>query len=440
MARAEILAGRNLLTERPIPDKRFDGLSKLSTEIAGETNLVALAYDTRHRNPDTQNPILILAGDTNKKIYMCDSQTMQVIESFNYPELKSAAAVQNTTAEHCYGLAILNEPTDCLIAFLSEKQIDDNPVLYHLRYNPNGNTPGERLKIEKWFIVNTAGGGNAFDFKDDGRGMSEYRNDLMVVGKWRGVDTLVNLDYYGMPLAYYPAFTAQDKLCGVQYINQRVYTTIDMSSDPEIGSRVLAKFLTEQIDRGRMVPLMSIEPFFLTKFNGDITIFQDRMAACYADNVYTFRICYFMFITDDIPNDDIDMGSILIGDSKTKRIVLKNIADIYKLKDISISVDKAGVECPGGAANCPAKEACDWVKLTTIDPAKHAGNPASWQSIITIATAPPYVEPDGEREFWVKCEIPERYMNLKLTNGQPRPVTVDDGPFVCPLAITARVG
>ena len=73
MARAEILAGRNLLTERPVPDKRFDGLSKhLTSEIAGETQLVALAYDTRHRHPITNKPILILAGDVNRKIYFCD--------------------------------------------------------------------------------------------------------------------------------------------------------------------------------------------------------------------------------------------------------------------------------------------------------------------------------------------------------------------------------
>lgn len=440
MARSEILAGRNLLTERPIPDKRFDGLSKLSTEIGGETKLVALAYDTKHVNPTTQNPILILAGDTNKKIYMCDSQTMQVIESFNYPELKNSESVSNSPAQHCYGLAILNEPTDCIIAFLSEKQVEDNPVLYHLRYTPTAGSPEDRLKIERWFIVNTAAGGAAFDFKEDGRGMSEYRNDFMVVGQWKGVDTIVNLDYHGMPLAYYPAFTKADKLCGVQYINQRVYTTIDMTSDPEIGSRVLAKFLTENIDRGRMVPLMSIEPFFLSNFNGEITIFQDRMAACYADNVYTFRLCYFMFIVDDIPNDDIDMGSILIGDSKTKRVVLKNIADMYKLKDISISVDKAGVTCPGAASNCPAKEACDWVKMTTVDPAKHAGDLSAWQSTITIATAPPYVEPDGEREFWIKVAIPEQYTELKTTGGQPRPVVVDDGPFVVPVRIRCRVG
>lgn len=445
MARAEILAGRNLLTERPVPDKRFDGLSKLTTEIAGETQLVALAYDTRHRHPLTGNPILILAGDVNKRIYFCDSESISdpagVWVSFPYPELKGSALTTSPTANKCYGLAILNEPTDCIIAFLSEKQIEGNPILYHLRFTPPNDAAGvsASLDVENWYIVNTAAGGAAFDFKANGRGMSEYRNDLLVVGAWHGVDTIANLDYYGMPLAHYPSFTVADKLCGVQYINQRVYTTIDMSSDPDIGSRVLAKFLTENIDRGRMVPLMSIEPFFLSGFNGDITIFQDRMAACYADNVYTYRMCYFMFIVDDLPNDDIDMGSILIGDSKIKRVVLKNIADIYRLKDINITVDKAGIVCANGAEMCKAKEAADWVKLTTDNPSNPAG--PSWADTITIATAAtdtdPIVEPDGEREFWIKVEIPTTYTKPPQ-NGDD--VTVDDGPFIVPLIISARVG
>ena len=440
MARAEILAGRNLLTERPVPDKRFDGLSKLTTEIAGETQLVALAYDTRHRHPITNNPILILAGDVNRKIYFCDSETMEVWVSFDYPELKNSSLVPTPPANKCYGLAILNEPTDCIIAFLSEKQIEGNPVLYHLRFTPPDAAHGvsASLDIQNWYIVNTAAGGAAFDFKANGRGMSEYRNDLLVVGAWHGVDTIANLDYYGMPLAQYPSFTVADKLCGVQYINQRVYTTIDMTSDPDIGSRVLAKFLTENIDRGRMVPLMSIEPFFLTGFNGDITIFQDRMAACYADNVYTYRMCYFMFIVDDLPNDDIDMGSILIGDSKIKRVVLKNIADIYRLKNVVITVDHNGVVCPGGpSANCPAKDATNWVKLSTDNPNGPGG--ANWEDSISIATvvtpADPIIEPDGEREFWVQVEIPEYY-----SYDNTKAVTVDDGPFCVPLIITARVG
>lgn len=440
MARAEILAGRNLLTERPVPDKRFDGLSKLTSDIAGETQLVALAYDTRHRHPITNKPILILAGDVNKKLYFCDSETMAVWFSWDYPELKNSSLTNAPPANHCYGLAVLNEPTDCIIAFLSEKQIEGNPVLYHLKVTPPDDAHGvsEKVTIKNWYIVNTAAGGAAFDFKTNGRGMSEYRNDLLVVGAWHGVDTLANIDYYGMPLAQYPSFTVADKLCGVQYINQRVYTTIDMTSDPDIGSRVLAKFLTENIDRGRMVPLMSIEPFFLTGFNGDITIFQDRMAACYADNVYTYRMCYFMFIVDDLPNDDIDMGSILIGDSKIKRVVLKNIADIYRLKNVVITVDHDGVVCPGGpGANCPAKDATNWVKLSTDNPNGSGG--ADWKDSIKIATvvtpADPIIEPDGEREFWIQVEIPEHY-----SYDNTKAVTVDDGPFVCPLIITARVG
>lgn len=458
MARAEILAGRNLLTERPVPDKRFDGLSKLTTEIAGETQLVALAYDTRHRYPvnNRNTPILILAGDVNRKLYFCDSETMEVWVSFDYPEVKNSALVPSPPANKCYGLAILNEPTDCIIAFLSEKQIEGNPILYHLRFTPPDEAHGiaASLDIQNWYIVNTAAGGAAFDFKANGRGMSEYRNDLMVVGAWHGVDTLANIDYYGMPLAQYPSFTVADKLCGVQYINQRVYTTIDMTSDPDIGSRVLAKFLTENIDRGRMVPLMSIEPFFLTGFNGDITIFQDRMAACYADNVYTYRMCYFMFIVDDLPNDDIDMGSILIGDSKTKRVVLKNIADIYRLKEVTITVDHDGVTCPGGAEMCEAKAATYWVGLSVDNPASSGG--ATWTYSIKIATAiapnDPIIEPDGEREFWIKVVIPEYYdgtgadgtkhsdAEIKDGTSNPKKVTVDDGPFCVPLIITARVG
>lgn len=442
MPMSQILAGRNLLTERPVPDKRFSNLSmQIGDELGPEGHLVGLTYITKHRSP-RGNPILVLAGDDNKKLYFADSvevganpqsPALQIIAAFDYPTLVEHI-LDPQPAQKCYGIATLHEAEDCVIAFISEPQIEGNPVLYHLRYDPQAATD-KQLVIDKWFIIDTGGQGRPVGFKDSGRGLSEYRNDLLAVGTWKGTDTILQLDYYGMPLAYYPAFTNTDKLCGVQHINGRVYTTIDMSSDPDIGSRVLAKFLTEYIDKGRMVPLMSIEPFFLNAFNGEITLFQDRMAACYADMVYTFRMCYFMFIVDELPNDDIDMGSVLIGDEKIKRVVFKNIADIYKLKDVIIKVDRSAIK----ATKSKEAEACDWVMLTTLDPANHAGDPTAWGYQITLATTAPYIEPDGEREFWLRVRVPEEYSTI-LDGTTPVPVTVDDGPFVVPLVVRARVG
>lgn len=443
MPMTSILAGRNLLTERPIPDKRYANCRHLGWEIQGEQHLVGLTYITKHRAPLTGNPILVLAGDDNRKLYFVDSVAvgsnpdnpeLQAIESFDYPALVEYA-IDPAPATKCYGIATLNEPEDCLIAFISEAQIDGNPILYHLRYNPQATDATKKLTVEKWYIIDSGGASSPVGFRDTGRGLSEYHNDLLAVGTWKNTDTVLQIDYYGMPLAYYPAFTNDDKLCGVQHINGRIYTTIDMTSDSDIGSRVLAKFLTENIDKGRMVPLMSIEPFFLPNFNGEITLFQDRMAACYSDMVYTYRMCYFMFIVDDLPNDDIDMGSVLIGDEKIKRVVFKNVADVYRLKDVTIKVDKSAIsEVPS-----PASEACDWVTLTTIDPAKHNNNPSAWQYQITMASSAPYIEPDGEREFWVRVKVPEEYSTL-VVGTSPRPVVVDDGPFVVPLVVRARVG
>lgn len=443
MPMSQILAGRNLLTERPIPDKRFANCRHLGWEIQDEQHLVGLTYVTKHRAPSTGNPILVLAGDDNRKLYFVDSvgsigsdgqPELVPIASYDYPNLIEYA-LNTTPVQKCYGIATLNEPEDCVIAFISEAQIDGNPILYHLRYNPQAATPDKQLYIDKWYIIDAGGANNTVGFKDAGRGLSEYRNDLLAVGTWKGTDTVLQIDYYGMPLAYYPAFTNTDKLCGIQHINGRIYTTIDMSSDPDIGSRVLAKFLTEYIDKGRMVPLMSIEPFFLSNFNGEITLFQDRMAACYSDMVYTYRMCYFMFIVDDLPNDDIDMGSVLIGDEKIKRVVFKNIADVYRLKDVDIKVDKSAIkEVPS-----PASEACDWVTLTLKDPEKHGGDTTLWQSQIRMAPSAPYIEPDGEREFWIRVRVPEEYCTL--TDGaNTRQVVVDDGPFCIPLVVKARVG
>ena len=66
MARTEILAGLSLGTERPYLDKRFADLSNLSNDFGGETKLIGIAYDPRHKNPSTGNSLIWLAGDTNK--------------------------------------------------------------------------------------------------------------------------------------------------------------------------------------------------------------------------------------------------------------------------------------------------------------------------------------------------------------------------------------
>ena len=86
MARTEILAGLSLGTERPYLDKRFADLSNLSNDFGGETKLIGIAYDPRHKNPSTGNSLIWLAGDTNKKIYVCDSQTLLPLVSFDYPK------------------------------------------------------------------------------------------------------------------------------------------------------------------------------------------------------------------------------------------------------------------------------------------------------------------------------------------------------------------
>lgn len=438
MPREFVLAGRSLGTERPFMDKRFDNLANLSADFGGESKLVALAYDTRHRTPVTNNPILWLVGESNKKIYACDARTMQVIEGFSFPIPPTGI----TPPSKCYGLAILSEPTDCIIAFLSEPSLDSTgcPILFHLRYTPGASTPQERLKVENWYYVNTTAAVGVFQLSEANRGMTEYRGDFMILGTYGGMKTIMYIDKYGMPLASYAgAFKSTDDPRGLVHIHQRTYTTIDGTDVPAIGGRYLAKFITERIDRteGHMLPLLSIEPFFLPTFMGDMAIYQDRMAACDRDRVYLYKILYFSFIVDDLLNDDIDMGSILIGDSKVKSVKIKNIADYYHIKDVVLS--KGTVTCPGNATNCPAKEALAWVKFSTTNPAESA-DPGIWADTITLATTAPYIAPDGEQEFWIKVAVPVNYAALQDTGGSPLPVSVDDGPFVVPLEVVAKVG
>lgn len=517
MPNAEVLAGRNLLTERPVPDKQFRSLKSMSGDLVRKPVFVALAYDTRHTDADG-SPLLILADDANRRILFCNSTTMAVVgTTYEYPRQmdSSLTTVTSQTVNRCYGLAILNEPDDCLLAFLSEPQgigiypSDTSrtfiryPILYYLRYDPLGATDptvtmsSTRLKIEKWAVVDagymdSASAEYAYtqhgieakpvgsvdpapvQFKttpdEFGRGLSEYHNDLLTIGKWRGVQTIMTIDYYGQPLSHHPGTANTDRLCGVQYINGRTYTTMDRTADPDIAGRILAKFLTEQMDISRMIPLMSIEPFFLgpspadvlkpdddttteTQYYGpDITIFQDRMAACFLDNVYIYRMAYIAFIVDGMPNDDIDIGSVLIGDYKIKKVVLKNIADVYKMRDVSLTVDDSQID---GATKPKLKEATKWVFLSKEDPvaagdttdivdmaeqnASGSGLPSGtiWSQTIALATNPPYIEPDGEVAFWVAVGVPELYQSAPI-NGES--VGVDDSPFVVPLLVRAKLG
>lgn len=438
MARKYILAGESLGTERPKLDKRFDNLSNISVDFGGETELVSLAYDTRNQHPVTGNPILWLAGESNKRIYACDSKTMQVIESFPFPTTGNPDITPTTK---CYGLAILSDPTTSTLVFLSEPGLDTTtcPLLFHLKYVPAADTPEGRLVVTDWFYVNTTGAAGVFQLSVTNRGMSDYKGNLMILGKYNDINTIAYIDRNGMILAVYPTFEAIDDLRGVVHIHDRVYTTMDGTTDARIGGRYLAKFLSDEIDNvpGRMIPLPSIEPFFIHNFFGDMTIYQDRMASCDRDRVYLYKMLYFCFIVDNMHMENIDMGSILIGDYKVKMIKLKNIADYYKIKDVNII--KTAVTCAAGESACPASEAVGWVKFALVDPALTV-DPSIWTDTILLAETSPYLAPDGEQEFWVKIDVPVTYTNLTTVGGTPRPVDVDDGPFVVPLEITAKVG
>lgn len=438
MPRKYILAGESLGTERPKLDKRFENLSNISVDFGGELSLVSIAYDTRNRHPVSGNPILWLAGDSNKRIYACDSRTLQVIESFAYPTTGNPDISPVTM---CYGIAILSEPTTSTLVFLSEPNLDDTtcPILFHIKYNPEGSTPEDRLYVEDWYYVNTTGANSVFQLDATHRGMTEYKGNLMILGTYNSVNTVTYIDRNGMILAVHPTFDAADDLRGVVHIHDRVYTTMDGTTDSRIGSRYLAKFLTDEIDKvpGRMIPLPAIEPFFTHNFFGDLTIYQDRMAACDRDRVYLYKMLYFCFIVDNMHMENIDMGSILIGDYKVKMVKLKNIADYYKIKDVSIV--KSAVTCPGGETHCPASEAVAWVKFSLTDPST-TSDTSIWDDTIILANSAPYLAPDGEQEFWVRIDVPINYANLVTVGGTPRPVDVDDGPFVVPLEITAKIG
>lgn len=487
MPNSEILAGRNLLTERPVPDQRFHDITSTSGDFTNKPVFVGITYDTRHTDADG-SPLMVLADDANRRILYCNSTTMLIVVSFPYPRQinSSLTAFEDRPTNKCYGIATLNEPDDCLLAFLSEPQGLDSdgetaryPILYYLRYNPQETDQEKKLVVEKWAVVDAGHPTNTppasytqctdTSNTEFGKGMSEYHNDLLVVGKWKGVQTILTMDYHGQPLAHHPSFSNPDKVCGVQYINGRTYTTIDRSSDPDIGGRILAKFLTEQMDISRMVPLMSIEPFFLGPakaevlapnddtskeeryFGPDITIFQDRMGACYLDNVYTYRMAYLSFICNGVPNDDIDLGSVLIGDYKIQKVIVKNIADVYKMRNVTLTIDDSVI----AATKPKLKEAAKWVFLTATDPATEtpatdivqmAEQNAStgtlptgtiWAQSIALATEAPYIEPDGERAIWIGVGIPETYQSGTI---QGETVGVDDSPFIVPLTVRAKLG
>ena len=571
---SEILAGRNQLTERPIPDRRYRFNMSVGDDMSKPV-FVALTYDTRHtyvNGSGVASPILLLADDANEVIHLCsvdpdiDTQEelmagIQSLRTVPYPHIVDSSLVttgedKDANCHQCMGLATIETPDDSYIMLLSEPQIGHNytkedatgnyktgrngtqrgytkdyparyPILYKLalKGSLNGvfdssNISAFDYEVVDWVVVDagnvasTAGvndettvlpatdsSSNAYkregytqcniyaekdttvvdrlkhSQKDDiGRGLSAYHGDLLTIGKWNGVDSIITIDSTGQPLAQHPTFANSDRLCGIQYINGRTYTTMDGSSNPEINGRILAKFLTEQIDTARMVPLMSIEPFFfqpvaISKMNArndfddngkrragardktyafgpDITIFQDRMAACFLNNLYTYRMAYFTFLVDGMPNDDIDMGSVLIGDYKIKKVTFKNIADVYNIRKIELTVDKGSVGTTTPMLR-KLKEAMDWVFLTATDPtndttdivkmseqnASGNGLPSGtiWSQTLELATQPPYIAPDGEINFYMAVGIPATYTDNEA-------VSTDDGPYIIPMIVKCILG
>jgi len=434
MPRTEVLAGLSLGTERPYLHKRFIDLSTTGWDYGGEDQFKGIAYDPRNRSPITGNPLLWIAGDKNKRIYCVDSRTMMVSASFEYPSIGSV-----TPATKCMGLAILPTPTEMRLLFLTEAGVDPMtpPILYHLVYDPSLSGP-DQLQVEKWFYLASLPSQNMFNLTDSNRGMTEYKGDLMVIGMWKGNVTVAWMNKNGQILAIFPDITTALDPRGLLHMHDRVFTCLDGSSDPNINGRYLGKFLSDLLDNkpGAMIPLLSIEPFFFPSFAGDMTLYQDNMAACDRDVVYLYKMLYFCFVIDNMFVDDIDMGSVLIGDYKIKYVKFKNIADKYSLKDVIIS--KGSVVCPGSATHCPASEAIRWVKMSVTDPVSTTDE-TIWQDTIYFATQKPWIYPDGEKEFWIKIDIPVNYPNL-TTGGIPRAVDVDDGPFCVPLEIVAKVG
>lgn len=568
---SEILAGRNQLTERPIPERRYRFNRKEGDDTHAPV-FVALTYDTRHLYTDSKgrtSPLLLLADDANEVIHVCSvdpeydeaNDWKSGIESLiqvPYPSIVDSSLV--TTGEgtdsHCHqcmGLATIETADDSYIMFLSEPQVGYNyqkntsgkylngridgvsarhvdkypsryPILYTLSItgSSNGvfdasNKDSFNYKVVEWAVVDagnvsdvtalpTAANREGYtqcniyadpsntitaesyknhrDNDEIGRGLTAYHGDLMTVGKWNGVDTLVTIDKKGQPLSYHPAFRNTDRLCGVQYLNGRTYVTMDRSSTDAHG-RILAKFLTEQIDTARMIPLMSIEPFFfqpttiaginkrydfevtqdpdtgkttykrrvgtrdaMYAYGPDITLFQDRMAACFLDSLYTYRMAYFTFIVDGMPNDDIDIGSVLIGDYKIKKVTFKNIADVYSIRKVELTVDKDSIGT-GTAQLKKLHEATHWVFFTATDPtndttdivqmseqnASGQGLPSGtiWAQTIEMATQPPYIAPDGEINFYVAVGIPSTYTDNVA-------VTTDDGPYIVPVITKCILG
>jgi hypothetical protein len=310
-----------------------------------------------------------------------------------------------------------------------------------MRYVPGAATNQTRLEVESWFYMNTTAATGAVTLHANHRGMTEYRGDFLILGRRNNKNTIFYIDRIGMPLASFDnAFITNDDLRGILHIHSRVYTTMDRTSDPQVGGRTLVKFITDEISRqqGQMIPLPSIEPFFLPSFFGDMALYQDRMAACDGARIYLYKMIYFTFIVDEIPNDDIEMGSVLIGESKIKEVKLKNISDYYMLKDVVIT--KGTVICPGAQPYCPASEALSWVKMSTTDPTTD-NSPLIWQDSIVLANTPNlFMKPDGELRFWIKITVPTAYINLQDSGGGPRLVVVDDGPFAVPLEISCKVG
>lgn len=437
MARQILLSGRSLLTEKPVLVERITDLELLSSDFGGETELQHIAFDPRHHTTDSTTqeaiPLLWMVGTGNARIYCTRSDTIQCIESFPFPTIPGT--MKNIT--ECYGLAILNTATDSRICFLGTSPDSTYPILFHFKYDKDSATPEERFKIVDWYTVSTAGGQYALSFSDTNVGMTEYKNDFMLIGKINDITTITILSKEGQILAQHPEFTAEDDLRGVCHNHMRVYTTINGAAHPEIGNRYLAKFLTDIISKENMVPILGLEPFFFTDFSGNLAVYQDQMIAVDKLTVYKYKISYIMFIVNNYPNDDIDLGTTLIGEEKIVRVILKNVADYYRLKDIVLS--KADIVCPGGATDCVATECAEWVKLSTTNPETAPDPDTIWQDQIVFSSLPPYTAPDGENEFWVKVSIPVNYTTL-VEGGNPRPVSVEDGPFVVTLNVQAKVG
>lgn len=367
---AIISSGQALLRERPQLEKKFTLLG--GNEATGEKNLKGIAYDIRLN-------CLWIAGETNKLIYRVNPADMSVITTYNYPkDLHNG----NGNLSSCYGICMEYETNRTKIVFLGK----GNNVLQLVKVAVTEDVALIDLEVVDYFLVEN---NESIKWNDSYTGLTKKGFLYYSVGGNNG-EVVYEMNESGQILQ---SFAVEQKSKGILFLNGHFYV-------PTLGSTFgfLNKY-KPNFAASTMFKFQGIEPFSMIGFSGDLDSNKDTAWAVSGKTIYQYRILYYAFIVDGMPYSDIDLEVIKAGGEKTKEVIFKNIADIFALDGITLSI-----------VNNLNSDADEMITLS--------------RNNVQFGTSISFGDPlgiDGELTFWVKGAPPSN----ADSNGNPRVASIE---------------